>query len=67
MAPEAVKLEIISAGDALGITLPTEVLAHLKAVEGDTVFLIESSEGYLITTGDPEFVGGRTRPAFPES
>jgi putative addiction module antidote len=51
-----VSLKIISVGDSLGINLPPEVLQSLKVAEGDTVFLIESPEGFLLTARDPEFV-----------
>jgi putative addiction module antidote len=51
-----VKLRITSVGKTLGIILPPEVLARLKAAEGDAVFLIETPEGFLLTTRDPEFV-----------
>jgi putative addiction module antidote len=49
-----VKLTIISVDNSLGIILPPEVLQSLKVAEGDTVFLIESPQGFLLTTSDPE-------------
>lgn len=56
MARKIVSLKITSVGTSLGLTLPDAVLVHLKAGEGDTVFLIPSPEGFLLTTMDPEFV-----------
>ena len=35
--------------------LPIEVLAHLKAKEGDTVTLTLSQDGMRLAAGNPEF------------
>lgn len=43
-------------GDALGIVLPQEALAHLKAKEGDTLSVTESADGSLrVSSGEEEF------------
>jgi putative addiction module antidote len=47
-------LEIIEIGDSSGIVLPAEMLARLKLEMGDTVFLTETPEGYVITPCDPK-------------
>ena len=33
--------------------LPREMLARLKVEKGDTLYAIETTEGYLITSYDP--------------
>jgi putative addiction module antidote len=50
-----VKLKVTTVGSSTGVVLPKEVLARLKVGKGDTLFLIESPEGYRITPYDPEF------------
>jgi putative addiction module antidote len=50
-----VKLKLTTVGSSTGVVFPKEVLARLKIVKGDTVFLTESPDGYRITPYDPEF------------
>jgi len=50
-----VKLKVTTVGSSAGVVLPKEVLARLKVGKGDTLFLMESPEGYRITPYDPEF------------
>jgi putative addiction module antidote len=50
-----VKLKVTTVGSSTGVVLPKEVLARLKVGKGDTLFLMESPEGYRITPYDPEF------------
>lgn len=50
-----VKLKLTTVGSSTGVVFPKEVLARLKVVKGDTVFLTESSDGFRITAYDPEF------------
>lgn len=47
--------EIQKIGDALGITLPPELLEKLKVGEGDKIFLTETADGLQITTSNPDF------------
>jgi len=42
-------------GNSTGVILPKEVAARLKVRKGDSVFLTETSEGYVITAYDPDF------------
>jgi putative addiction module antidote len=49
------KLKVTTVGNSTGVVLPKEVLARLKVDKGDTLFLIESPEGYRITPYDREF------------
>ena len=48
-------LKIRKIGNSLGVVLPKEVLARLKAREGDTVYLTDAQDGYRITPLDPCF------------
>lgn len=49
------KLKLTTVGNSLGVVLPKEVLAKLKAQKGDTLFLTETPDGYEISAYDPEF------------
>ncbi len=42
-------------GNSTGIILPKEVAARLKVKKGDSVFLTETADGYVVTPYDPEF------------
>ncbi len=50
-----VKLKVTTVGNSAGIVLPKEVLARLKVVKGDFVFLTEAPDGFRITPYDREF------------
>lgn len=47
-------LKLSQIGNSVGVILPKEVLARLKLVKGDTVFLTESPNGVTLTPYDPE-------------
>ena len=50
----AIKLRKI--GNSLGVVLPKEVLGHLRAAEGEDLFLIEGpNNSYRLTALDPAF------------
>ncbi len=42
-------------GNSVGITIPKPVLDHLRVMEGDKVYLVETAEGILLTPYDPTF------------
>jgi len=48
------ELKLRKIGNSVGIVLPKEALAHLKAGEGDTLCLTDASEGSLRMTSNPE-------------
>ena len=48
------QLKTTKVGDSLAVVLPPEVLASLKLVEGDTLYLPKTSTGYAISAQDPE-------------
>lgn len=47
-------LKLTQIGNSVGVIFPKEVLARLKLVKGDTVFLTESANGLNLTPYDPE-------------
>lgn len=47
------KLTPLPSGDSVGFVRPDEVLASLKLQAGDTVFLVESPKGVLLTPFNP--------------
>jgi putative addiction module antidote len=48
-------LKITKVGNSAGLLLPKEALAKLRVVQGDTVYLTETPDGFRITPYDPEF------------
>jgi putative addiction module antidote len=46
-------LKLTKIGTSTGAVLPKEMLARLKVEKGDTLYAIETSEGYLLTPYDP--------------
>jgi putative addiction module antidote len=46
-------LKLTRIGNSVGLVLPKESLARLGVDTGDTVFLIESPDGYRLTPYDP--------------
>lgn len=49
------RLKVTTVGSSAGVVLPKEVLAKLRVVKGDSVFLTESPDGFRITPYNPEF------------
>lgn len=47
-------LKLTQIGNSVGVILPKEVLARLKLVKGDSVFLTEAVNGVTLTPYDPE-------------
>ena len=46
-------LRLTKIGTSTGAVLPKEMLARMKVQKGDTLYAIETPEGYLITPYDP--------------
>ncbi len=51
----SVQLKIRKVGNSLGLVLPKEALAILKAGDGDVITLSSSPDGARLTTSNPEF------------
>jgi len=46
-------LKLTQIGNSIGVILPREVLGRLKLEKGESVFLMETPDGYAITPYDP--------------
>lgn len=46
-------LKLTAVGTSTGVVIPKEMLARLKVRRGDTLFVIETPSGYLLTPYDP--------------
>lgn len=49
------KVKVTAVGNSMGILLPKEVLIKLKAGKGDTLFLMEGPDGFMLTPYQPDF------------
>ena len=49
------ELKTRKVGNSLGLTLPKEAAQRLRLSEGDSVYLTETPDGFLLTPYDPEF------------
>ena len=50
-----ITLKLTTIGNSTGVILPKRVLAKLRVKKGDTVYLTESPEGFLVTPYDERF------------
>ena len=50
-----ITLKLTTIGNSTGVILPKEVLAKLRVEKGDTVYLTEFPEGFLVTPYDERF------------
>ncbi|AUC62542.1 toxin-antitoxin system MazE family antidote component (plasmid) [Cyanobacterium sp. HL-69] len=48
------KLKLTTVGSSTGTVIPKEMLSNLKVEKGDSLFAIETPNGYLLTPYDPE-------------
>jgi len=46
-------LKIIAIGTSSGVVIPKQMLSRLKVKKGDTLYAVETAEGYLLTPYDP--------------
>lgn len=46
-------LKLTTIGTSTGAVIPKEMLSHMKVEKGDSLYAIETAEGYLITPYDP--------------
>lgn len=46
-------LKLTAIGTSTGAVIPKEMLTRLKVKKGDTLYAIETAEGYLLTPFDP--------------
>jgi putative addiction module antidote len=50
-----IALKVTTVGNSTGVVLPKEVLARLKIQKGDTLYLVETPDGYQLTPYDETF------------
>jgi putative addiction module antidote len=48
------KLKLRAVGTSTGVLLPKEMLVRMKVKKDDSLFVVETPEGYLLTPYDPE-------------
>jgi putative addiction module antidote len=48
-------LKLKAVGNSTGIIIPKEILAKLHVEKGDSLFVVETSNGIELTPYDPEF------------
>lgn len=48
------KLKLRPVGTSTGIIVPKEMLVRMRVKEADSLFAVETPEGYLLTPYDPE-------------
>jgi putative addiction module antidote len=48
------KLKLRPVGTSTGIIVPKEMLVRMRVKEDDTLFAVETPDGYLLTPFDPE-------------
>jgi putative addiction module antidote len=48
-------LKLTSIGNSVGVILPKELLVKLGLQKGDTLYAIETEDGYRLTASDAEF------------
>ena len=46
-------LKLTAVGTSTGVVIPKEMLKRLKVERGDTLFVVETPSGYLLTPYDP--------------
>ena len=49
------KVKVTAIGNSMGIRLPKEALAKLKATKGDSLYLIENKDGFSLTPYQEDF------------
>ncbi len=49
------KLKVTKIGNSLGVILPKETIAKLKAAQGDELFVTDTANGIQLSAYDAEF------------
>ncbi len=48
------KLKLTTVGSSTGVVIPKEMLKNLKLDKGDSLYVVETPNGYVLTPYDPE-------------
>jgi putative addiction module antidote len=46
-------LKLTAVGTSTGLVIPKEMLTHMRVQRGDSLHVVETPEGYLLTPFDP--------------
>ena len=49
------KVKVTTIGNSVGVVLPKEALARMRAKKGDVLYLVENPQGYTLTPYDQDF------------
>ena len=49
------KVKVTTIGNSIGVVLPKQALARMKAKKGDVLYLVETPDGYELTPYDKDF------------
>lgn len=47
-------LKLTTVGSSTGVVIPKEMLKNLKLEKGDSLYAVETPEGYILTPYNPE-------------
>ena len=47
-------LKVTTVGNSSGVVLPREILQHLRVEKGDTLYVLQTTNGIELTPYDPE-------------
>ena len=50
-----IKVKVTPIGNSMGIVLPKEALTKLKTGKGETLYLVDSPEGFMLTPYQQDF------------
>ncbi|MEE9339733.1 MAG: AbrB/MazE/SpoVT family DNA-binding domain-containing protein [Methylococcaceae bacterium] len=50
-----IKVKVTAIGNSMGIVLPKEALTKLKTGKGETLYLVDSPEGFMLTPYQQNF------------
>jgi putative addiction module antidote len=53
MVAHMLTLKLTQIGNSVGVVLPKEMLARLKLAKGQSVYVTETPDGYVLTPYDP--------------
>ena len=48
------KLKVTTVGNSAGVILPKELLTRMRLEKGDALYALETPDGIVLTTYDPE-------------
>ncbi len=48
-------VKLTAVGNSTGAIIPKEMLARMGVEKGDTLFAVETPQGFMLTPYDPEF------------